>query len=179
MRKLVLTLGSSDLSWGGFLDRIDRTQIGCVIDVRSFPRSRRPHFCQATLRAGLNGHSVGYLHLGDVLGGHVTDEESSYARRATMPRFLDGIDRVLDVARRCRPALLCSEGEVLDCHRFFIVSGYLADRHDVDIAHILRSGLVEPHAQTEDRLLKRMRLAADLFNDHAERLTAAYTAKLI
>jgi uncharacterized protein (DUF488 family) len=179
MQKTIATLGSSDLSWSEFTERLERFDIGCLVDVRSFPRSRRPCFNQAALKSGLNKRGIGYLHLGDQLGGHVTDEEASYTRRTTMPGFLAGIDRVLEIASRCRPALFCSEGQVLDCHRFFILSRYLAQRHDVEIQHILKDGSAEKHAMTEDRLIQHANRFGDLFFEREENLEIAYMAKLM
>jgi uncharacterized protein (DUF488 family) len=179
MQKTITTLGSSDLSWIEFTERLERFGIGCLVDVRSFPRSRRPCFNQAALKSGLNKRGIGYLHLGDQLGGHVTDQELSYTRRTTMPAFLGGIDRVLKIAERCRPALFCAEGEVLDCHRFFILSRYLAQCHDVEIIHIRRDGSAETHAEAEDRLIQRANRFGDLFFDREENLEIAYMSKLL
>lgn len=178
-KSVVLTVGTSNLTSTQFVNRVQAFDVGCLVDVRSFPRSRHPHFNQPQFRACLNRQGISYLHLGDQLGGHVTDEEASYTRRSTMSAFLDGIGRVLDIAARCRPALCCAEGEVQDCHRFAILSRYLAERHDAEIIHILRDGRAETHAQTEDRLMHRKGLATDLFRDRSERLSAAYTTKLV
>ena len=100
MPNSLLTIGSSNLTWAEFTERVEQFAIDCLIDVRSFPRSRQPLFNQAPLRAGLNKRGVCYLHLGDQLGGHVTDEEASYARRCTLPRFQDGIEKVMDITAR-------------------------------------------------------------------------------
>lgn len=179
MKKMITTLGSSNLTWTQFADRLQSNGIGCVVDVRSFPRSRLIHFNQPQLRTCLNRRGIAYVHLGDQLGGHVTDEEASYTRRTTMPGFLGGIDRVLEIAARCRPALLCAEAEVLDCHRFFILSRYLAQRGDVEILHILKDGSAERHDLTEDRLIQRANRFGDMFFDREENLEIAYMSNLL
>jgi len=127
----------------------------------------------------LNKRGIAYLHLGDQLGGHVTEEEASYTLRTTLPRFLDGIERVLDIAGRCRTVLFCAEGEVLDCHRFVVLSRYLAEQRRVEISHILKDGRTETQSETEERLLSKMGRTTDLFQTRAERLAAAYTAKML
>lgn len=179
MKNTVTSIGSSNLTWSQFADRLETFDIGCVVDVRSFPRSRLIHFNQPQLRTCLNRRGIAYVHLGDQLGGHVTDEEASYTRRTTMPAFLSGIDRVLEIAARCRPALLCAEGDVLNCHRFFILSRYLAQRGDVEILHILKDGSSETHEMTEDRLIQRANRFGDLFFNREENLEIAYMSKLL
>ena len=150
-----------------------------MIDVRSFPRSRYPCFNQAPVRTSLNRRGIAYLHLGDQLGGHVVDQAASYTHRITLPEFHEGIGEVMAVARRCRPALLCAEGEPLDCHRAVVIARYLVQTKQADLGHILRDGRLEPHADFEDRLLRRAGLQAYLFADRAERLATAYAARLL
>lgn len=179
MAETVYTIGSSNLAWLEFIARIEGAEIECIVDVRSFPRSRLLHFNLSNLKACLNRRGIAYVHLGDQLGGHVTDQEVSYLRRTTMPAFLGGIDRVLEIAARCRPALLCAEGEVLDCHRFFILSRYLARHRDVEILHIRKDGRAETHEEAEDRLIQRADRFGELFFDREENLEIAYTSKLL
>ena len=179
MKKTVISIGSSNLTWGQFADRLETFDIGCVVDVRSFPRSRLIHFNQPQLRTCLNGRGIAYVVLGHQLGGHVTDEEASYTRRTTMPGFLEGIDRVLEIAARCRLALLCAEGEVIDCHRFLVLSRFLAQRGDLEILHIRKDGSAETHAMSEDRLIQRANRFGDLFFDREEDLEIAYTSQLM
>lgn len=175
----VLTIGTSDTPWPDFLARLEGNDVGCVIDVRSFPRSRHPCFNQAPLRTSLNRRGIAYLNLGDQLGGHVVDQAASYTHRITLPDFLDGIGEIMAVAQRCRPVLVCAEGEPIECHRAVVIARYLAQTGQADIGHILRDGRLEPHAVFEDRLLRRAGLQADLFADRAERLATAYAARLL
>jgi uncharacterized protein (DUF488 family) len=70
--------------------------------------------------------------------------------------------------------MMCSEHEPLTCHRCLLVGRRLVERC-VDVAHILRNGRIEPHAETEDRLLKLTRQTeSDLFASRADRLARAY-----
>jgi len=179
LKNTVISIGSSNLTWGQFADRLETFDVGCVVDVRSFPRSRLIHFNQSQLRACLNGRGIAYVHLGHQLGGHVTDEEASYTRRTTMPGFLEGIDRVLEIAARCRPALLCAEGEVIDCHRFLVLSRFLAQRHGAEIVHILRDGSAETQEAAEDRLIQRANRYGELLFGRAENLELAYMTALL
>lgn len=179
MPKSLLTIGSSTLAWAEFTNRLERHEVGCIIDVRSFPRSRHPCYNQAPMRTGLNRRGIAYIYLGDRLGGHVVDQAASYAHRITLPEFREGIGEVVSIAKRCRPALLCAEGEPLDCHRAVVIARHLAQTGQADIGHILRDGHLEPHRDLEDRLLRRAGLHADLFADRAERLSDAYAARLM
>ncbi|MCC5964152.1 MAG: DUF488 domain-containing protein [Rhodobacteraceae bacterium] len=179
MPDTLLTIGSSTLAWAEFTDRLERHEVACIIDVRSFPRSRHPCYNQAPLRNGLNRRGIAYIYLGDRLGGHVVDHAASYAHRITLPEFREGIGEVVSVAKRCRPALLCAEGEPLDCHRAVVIARYLSQTEKAHIGHILRDGRLEPHRDLEDRLLRRAGLQADLFADRAERLSSAYAARLL
>ena len=72
-----------------------------------------------------------------------------------------------------RIALMCSEKDPFDCHRFVLVSRALAER-GVTVEHILPDGLVTQKA-LEDRLLEHYGLPpGDLFHSRDENLATAY-----
>lgn len=146
---ITYSLGHSSHDWPRFLELLEAVGTDAVIDVRSRPHSRYSHFCEAALRARLNFHGICYEHL-PALGGDVS---VSYDEAARHPSFLAGIDHVLDVSRRCRVTMLCAEHEPLQCHRFLLVARALAAR-GIHVGHVLRSGEVELHWQTELRLLR-------------------------
>jgi uncharacterized protein (DUF488 family) len=170
----VFSLGHSSHSWDNFRALVEQSDLGCVIDVRSAPTSRWVHFRKQELRLRLNQIGISYLHLGDQLGGHPKDEAASYDAMARSAAFAEGVAQVLEIATRCRPALLCSEHDPLQCHRFLLIARHLAEQHEVQIEHILRDGRVEPHKHTEDRLLALHGGTHDLFQDRRERLAYAY-----
>ncbi len=67
-------------------------------------------------------------------------------------RFRAGVDRVIAASRLNRVCMMCSEREPLDCHRCLLIAPALAQR-GLNVGHILADGTVEPHAETEERLL--------------------------
>lgn len=174
LQNTIFSVGHSNFTWDHFRSLIEVPDIGVVLDVRSNPRSRLLHFHKHELRYRLNTVGISYLHLGDQLGGRPADGSADYETMATTAPFLDGIAKVLEIAGRCRPALMCSENEPLECHRCLLVARHLAERHDAHIAHILRDGRIEPHEATEDRLLAKWRDGGDLFQTRTERLAVAY-----
>jgi len=95
---------------------------------------------------------------------------------ASRPAFRAGLDRVTAEARRQRVCLMCAEREPLDCHRCLLVARALAERAFA-IGHVLADARVEPHAQTEERLLELARTSADLLADRDQRLAAAYARR--
>ena len=71
---------------------------------------------------------------------------------------------------------MCAEREPLDCHRCLLVTRALAEL-GFAVGHVLADGAIEPHGQTEERLIALARAPADLFADRDQRLAAAYARR--
>ena len=176
----LMTIGHSNLPADRFITLLRDSKVSAVIDVRSVPFSRWcPWFSSKPLATELAAGGLAYLQLGDELGGRPRDPQlycdgiADYEAMARRPEFRAGLDRVIDETRRHRVCLLCSEREPLDCHRCLLVGRALAER-GVTPGHIRADGTIEPHAVTEQRLLKLAGGEADLFGDPAARLADAY-----
>ena len=176
----LMTIGHSNLPADRFITLLRDSKASAVIDVRSVPFSRWcPWFSSKPLATGLAAGGLAYLQLGEELGGRPRDPQlyrngiADYEAMARRPEFRAGLDRIIDETRRHRVCLLCSEREPLDCHRCLLVGRALAER-GVTPGHIRADGTIEPHAMTEQRLLKLAGGEADLFGDPAARLADAY-----
>ncbi len=171
----VYTIGHSSHEWAQFAALLGTSKITALADARSSPSSRYPHFSRAALKARLNACGIAYLFMGVELGGRPKcGGPADYEQMATNPLFIAGLDRVEELASRSRLVLMCSEHEPLECHRCLLVGRRLVER-GFDVEHILRDGTIEPHAATEDRLLKLTRQTeSDLFASRADRLARAY-----
>lgn len=169
----ITTLGHSTHPWPDFQRLLEQHRIGCVADVRSYPRSRLPHFSVPAFRVLLNRIGISYVWLGDQLGGRPKSGPNRYDDMAQTVGFRTGIERLLEIAPRTRVAMLCSEGEVLDCHRFLLISRHLVSQ-GVQVDHIRSDGTVETHAESEERLMARTRVKPDLLTSHDDMLDAAY-----
>jgi uncharacterized protein (DUF488 family) len=89
------------------------------------------------------------------------------------PEFVSGIERLVKGTQTERIAVMCTEGEPLDCHRTVLVARVLTE-HGVTIDHIHGDGRIESHTSAMERLMVRFGLAqADLFRTPAERLEEA------
>jgi uncharacterized protein (DUF488 family) len=179
----LFTIGHSNHPIERFLDLVRGAGVSAIADVRSTPASRRyPWFNRARLAPLLAAEGIAYVPLGDALGGRprepglYRDGIADYAAMARTEEFRAGLDRVGDGARAYRVCLMCAEREPLDCHRCLLVAPALAAR-GFAIGHILADGRIEPHADTETRLLKLAGGAPDLFDDRAGRVAAAYARR--
>jgi len=171
----VYSVGHSNFDWSQFIALLRAAAITTLVDVRSSPSSRYPHFSRAALKAGLNAVGIKYQFAGVELGGRPRSVgPADYEQMAPNPLFIAGLDRIEKLATRSRLVMMCSEHEPLTCHRCLLVGRRLVEL-GVDVAHILRDGTIEPHAATEDRLLKLTRQTEnDLFASRADRLARAY-----
>jgi uncharacterized protein (DUF488 family) len=176
----LFTIGHSNLPVERFVALLEGAGIGAVADVRSVPFSRRyPWFSSKALAARLAAADVAYLAFGETLGGRPRDPAlyregvADYERMAATRSFRAGLDQVCAAMARHRVCLMCAEREPLDCHRCLLVGRALAER-GLALGHILIDGTIEPHAQTEERLLALRARPNDLFADRAARLAEAY-----
>jgi len=153
----ILTIGHSNHKLAHFLALLEGAGVSAVADVRSRPVSRWvPHFNRVPLQAALAERGISYLFLGRELGGRpddpalMTGGKPDYVAMGKTPAFAAGLTRVIEAGTTDRVALLCAERDPIDCHRFLLVGRELAAR-DVQVAHILANGELEPHADTERR----------------------------
>ena len=123
---------------------------------------------------------ISYVFLGKELGGRPSDRKfycegvADYEKMAQASEFKEGINRVIDGAKKYRVALMCSERDPLDCHRCLLVSRALAQR-GIRVNHILDDGNVISQDEIEGKLLGLSGLNGDdLFAPRPERLEAAY-----
>ena len=178
----IFSIGHSNHAIDKFLSLLESSKINMVVDVRSAPFSRMfPQFNQEILKKSLGEHSIGYLFLGDQIGGRSNDPEDFldgqvlYKALAQKEGFKTGIERLKEGSAKYRIALMCSEKEPLDCHRTLLVSQALASR-DIPVGHIHADGTVEAHKDALARLLTLHNLSSpDLFSDDKDRVQEALT----
>lgn len=170
----LLTLGTSNNSWDAFRRLIDLSGADTIIDVRSRPYSRWPHFGQPQFQTRLNYLGLPYVYLGHQLGGLMNGDEQTYDEISRSPEFSDGIEKVHEIAGKCRPLIVCAEHDPIQCHRFLLISRVLASE-GADIAHLLQTGEIETQRETEVRMLKTNGLyCEDYWTPFEEILARAY-----
>jgi uncharacterized protein (DUF488 family) len=155
---LFWTIGHSTRSLHEFIETLKSFRVETLVDVRSFPGSRRyPHFNREALHDSLAAAAIDYIHLPE-LGGrrkplpdslNMTWRNESfrgYADYMETDEFRSGIDRLLGLARDRRTVIMCSEAVWWRCHRSMI-SDYLKAK-GVEVIHILAPGKSEAHPYT-------------------------------
>jgi uncharacterized protein (DUF488 family) len=177
----LFSIGHSNHTIDHFIALLHGAGVTEIADVRSRPGSRRyPWFSARRLSERFAQEGIAYRPMGEALGGRPADRSlfrdglAGYAVMAATPAFQAGLDEVVAAARNERVCLMCAEREPLDCHRCLLIAPALAQR-GLNVGHILADGMIEPHAATEDRLLKLAGEPLHLFStDRSDRLAAAY-----
>jgi hypothetical protein len=166
------TIGHSNLSIEEFISALETHHIQVLIDVRSVPASRySPHFNRAPLEKVLREYGIEYRFAGEYLGGRPDDptvyknqgvpdkstkreeflELVQYDLVMKTDRYLTGLRGLLQIVREHarrdqNAAIMCSEGNPLECHRHHLIARSLIDPKvkpqgivsNVQIYHILR-----------------------------------------
>ena len=69
---------------------------------------------------------------------------------------------------------MCAEKDPLTCHRMILICRQLRG-NDIQIRHILEDGSLEDNNETEQRLMKLLKIdPADLFSSEEEQILRAY-----
>ncbi len=180
----VYTIGHSNHTWEEFLLLLERHRIDAVADVRSHPYSRHvPRFNKSEIQRNLQEAGIAYAFLGRELGArsenpsHYQGGRICFDRLARGEAFGHGIERVLEGAGKYRIALMCAEKDPLDCHRGILVARRFRER-GVEVLHILADGTIEPHKETERRMLAGLGMAeTDMFRSREKILEEAYARR--
>lgn len=150
----LFSIGHSTQSMESLVGLLNLYDIDVVADVRTAPFSRfNPQFNRRDLEFGLRESGLHYVFLGKELGGRPDGDEFYdpdghvlYGRMSEAPEFQAGLQRLLDGARQYRVAMMCSEEDPADCHRFLLITRVLYTQ-DVRVDHIRRDGTTQ---RTED-----------------------------
>lgn len=126
------------------------------MDVRAYPRSRRNlQFNLDTLPAALAERGVAHTHVRE-LGGRRRPRPDSvnrawrseafrgYADHMRTPEFRAALERLLELARHDRVAIMCAETVPWRCHRWLIADALVA--RGVEVGHIMGTDAPRPHA---------------------------------
>lgn len=162
-KPIIYTVGHSNHSIDFFLDLLNSFSINCLIDVRSLAASSyNPQFNKEPLSNFLKANKITYLHFAEEFGARHTepdllDEDGKvnfdFVRKSW--HFKNGVDRLWQgIDKGFTIALMCSEGEPFDCHRFSMVSVAL-QKDGFDVMHILKDRSIKTNAQLEAELLKK------------------------
>jgi len=154
----VWTIGHSTRTIDQFHQLVLSNAIVNLVDVRSYPGSRRyPQFNQAELARSLSTIEVNYHHLPD-LGGRrkpLPDSKNTawrnesfraYADHMESDDFKKGIAELHSLALQGPAAIMCSEAVWWRCHRSLIADWLKAK--GAEVIHIIDKTHLEPHPYT-------------------------------
>lgn len=189
-KPIVYTIGHSTHPIDYFLELLREYNINCIVDVRSVPASAyNPQFNKEPFKSFLKSHQISYLSFAEEFGARQTDSSlldengqldfvlvrKSFVFKQGLERIWQGIEKNFVIA------VMCSESEPLDCHRFSMVSVGL-EKDGIEVKHILKDKSVKTNTELEQTLLKKYEKKlpqSDLFNvvTIEEQLAVAYRLK--
>lgn len=160
---IIYTIGHSTHQLDYFLELLKRYSINCLVDVRSVAASAyNPQYNKEPLSNFLKNNDITYLHFANEFGARHTDIELldedgkvDFEKVRKSWNFKNGVERLrLGIDKGFIIALMCSESDPFDCHRFSMVSIAL-EKDGFSVIHILKDKTTKTNKQLEDQLLKK------------------------
>lgn len=169
---MLRSIGHSNHDFSHFTGLLKAAGVEVVADVRTRPYSWYvPAYNQEALRAGLASEGMGYVFMGEALGGK---RAGGYAQRVASSEFREGIEALCKLGSQARVAMMCAERHPLDCHRCRLIGRFLLSEGE-EVAHLLADGTRITQGELQAQLLEEV--GVDLFSDEADRLERAYAWK--
>ena len=152
------TIGHSTRSAEELIALLRAQDIEALADVRRFPASRRhPQFNAGALQETLEVAGIVYAAFPDLGGRRPARKDSSntawrnesfrgYADYMETEDFRAALERLLELARAMRTAIMCAEALWWQCHRGLIADALKAQ--GACVLHIGGTGKVEEHPYT-------------------------------
>jgi uncharacterized protein (DUF488 family) len=155
---VILSIGHSTRPLEEFIGLLLAHGVKRLVDVRTVPRSRHnPQFNRETLPEILDAEGIGYTHMPG-LGGlrHPradspnrawrTDGFRGFADYMQTGEFAGNIEKLMELGKRERIAVMCAEAVPWRCHRSLIADALLV--RGVDVIHIIGKTCVIVHEIT-------------------------------
>jgi uncharacterized protein (DUF488 family) len=165
----IWTIGHSTRPLEEFLGLLAGSRIESIVDVRSFPGSRKyPQYGKEALAATLAAHAIGY-HWLPALGGRRRVSPDSpntawrnasfrgYADYMASAEFAQGLVQLLERAAKSRTAMMCAEAVWWRCHRSMIADALCV--HGIEVVHILDAKHRVMHPMTSPARIVRGELS--------------------
>jgi uncharacterized protein (DUF488 family) len=166
------TVGHGTLPADDFAALVSDAGIGVVVDVRSFPASRRhPQFGREAMEGWLPDAGVAY-RWEPRLGGRRRPRPDSphgalrvpafrgYADHMETQEFSDAVDELLVEAGKRPAAVMCAESVWWRCHRRLLADVAVLLR-GATVEHLFHDGRLDPHRPTPEARVDGRRLVYD------------------
>jgi len=174
------TIGHSIHTIEYFISLLKKYAITAICDVRSYPYSKHnPQFNRKNLKNDLKNNGIEYVFMGRELGARSENPNCyisgkvQYHSLVNEPLFQRGIDRLCQGMNSYSIALMCAEKDPITCHRMILVCREIRGITN-QIYHILANGEIESNLDAENRLLKTLNIAPDMFRSMSECIEEAY-----
>ncbi|HWN29831.1 MAG TPA: DUF488 domain-containing protein [Burkholderiales bacterium] len=152
----IWTIGHGTRSGEEFVQMLQKAGVQCLVDVRSYPGSRRnPQFSREPLASLLASQGIKYKWEGEGLGGfrkarpdskHIalrSEGFRGYADYMESAEFKQAIERLINDAEQTKIAYMCAERLPWQCHRN-LISDYLVMR-GMHVVHLVAQGKTQEH----------------------------------
>ncbi|MEO6366285.1 MAG: DUF488 domain-containing protein [Luteimonas sp.] len=154
-RETLWTIGHSTRPWDAFLALLQEADIEMLVDVRRYAGSRRnPQFSPATMAPALGQAGIHFQPMPEFGGrrrpGHHSPNTAwrvpafrAYADYMATPDYVHARDRLAQVARDQRTAVMCAEAVWWRCHRRLIADDFIA--RGWQVLHLMAPGRSNGH----------------------------------
>ncbi|MFM7856524.1 MAG: DUF488 family protein [Flammeovirgaceae bacterium] len=162
-KPIIYTIGHSTHQLDYFFELLKEYSVNCLIDVRSVAASNyNPQYNKESLSDFSKANKVTYLHFAEEFGARhkdpdLLDDEGrvDFEKVQKSWNFKRGVERLWQgVEKGFIIALMCSESEPMDCHRFSMVSIAL-EKDGFEVRHILKDKTLKLNSDLENQLLKK------------------------
>jgi len=153
-----MTIGHSTRTVAEFIHLLKAHDVRRLVDVRTVPRSRHnPQFNREQLAVSLHSARLHYRYMPGLGGFRHTQRDSlntgwhnssfrGFADYMQTPEFRDNLDKLIDLAKQERIAVMCAEAVPWRCHRSLIADALLA--RGIEVREITSAVRAQIHALT-------------------------------
>jgi uncharacterized protein (DUF488 family) len=137
MLQVIYTLGTSTRTLDEFIELFREHEIEAVVDIRSFPTSRFPHFIKEPIKKAFESEGIHYHYLGKELGGF---RKGGYLAYMETDSFKKGLERLEEIGIEKKTAFFCSERFPWKCHRRYVAERL--SQRGWKVIHIIEKGRI-------------------------------------